>query len=405
MRCVIVSDFGAVNGGAAKVAIESARGLAEAGVDVVFACAIGPVSPRLDHPRIDVQRFEGEEVWKVGGRIAAARQGIWNAAAHAFLTALLKRQPPGTIVHLHQWTKAFSPAAIAAAAESRLPVAITLHDYFSFCPTGGYFDFKAGRPCARRPMSGACLAANCDRESYGHKLVRVARQWRSDTALRALRSPLFIHVSALAARVAEPFLPTPSRHLVLANMIETTRLSPADVAANRPALFLGRFTQEKGVLVAAAAARAADIPLRLVGDGEAAIRAEIARLCPAAQFTGWVDAAAVVEAVRAARCVVAPSLWYETGPMTVAETMAQGVPTIVSRTIGAAEAVAHGRNGFVVTAGDTADLTESLKQIRRDDVVGPMGRAAYDDYWAKPQSVDRHVAGLQEAYGRLLAGA
>ena len=122
MRCVIVSDFGAVNGGAAKVAIESARGLAEAGVDVVFACAIGPVSPRLDHPRIDVQRFEGEEVWKVGGRIAAARQGIWNAAAHAFLAALLARQPPGTIVHLHQWTKAFSPAAIAAAVRSTLPV-------------------------------------------------------------------------------------------------------------------------------------------------------------------------------------------------------------------------------------------------------------------------------------------
>ena len=75
MRVVIVSDFGSVNGCAAKVAIESARGLAEAGVEVVYACAIGPVSDRLDHPGIEVARFEGEEIWQVGNRIAAARQG------------------------------------------------------------------------------------------------------------------------------------------------------------------------------------------------------------------------------------------------------------------------------------------------------------------------------------------
>lgn len=67
MRVVIVSDFGSVNGGAAKVAIESARGLAEAGVEIVFACAIGPVSDRLDHPLIRV----GSILAKRSGRSAA----------------------------------------------------------------------------------------------------------------------------------------------------------------------------------------------------------------------------------------------------------------------------------------------------------------------------------------------
>ncbi len=125
MRAVIISDFGSVNGGAAKVAIESARGLAGAGVEIVFACAIGPVSERLLHPLISVEQFAGEEIWQVGSKIAAARQGIWNARAYRFLSELLARQPRhDTLVHLHQWTKAFSPAAIAAAGESGLPVAI-----------------------------------------------------------------------------------------------------------------------------------------------------------------------------------------------------------------------------------------------------------------------------------------
>lgn len=399
MRVVIVSDFGSVNGGAAKVAIESARGLAEAGVEIVFACAIGPVSERLDHPLIEVALFPGEEVWQVGGRIAAARQGIWNAAAHEFLTSLLAAQPRGeTLVHLHQWTKAFSPAAIAAAGESGLPVAITMHDYFSFCPVGGYFDFKAGAPCTLKPMSAGCITANCDRASYVHKLVRVARQWRSDHAMRSLRAPLFIHVSEFARRFAEPFLPKHARHVVVENMMEAEKRPPADVATNRHALFLGRFTQEKGVLLLAQATRDAGMPFRLVGDGDPAIRAEIARLNPQAVFAGWVPSAAVSQELRAARCLVAPSLWYETGPLTVMEAMAQGVPPVVTRTMGAAERVEHARTGLVVPASDLGALTASIEVLGDDTQAARIGLAAHEAYWRHPLTLERHVERLLDSF-------
>lgn len=398
MRVVIISDFASVNGGAAKVAIESARGLAEAGVEIVFACAIGPVSERLDHPRIQVEMFSGEEIWKVGSKFAAARQGIWNAPAHAFLSALLSRQPVGTLVHLHQWTKAFSPAAIAAAGESGLPVAITMHDYFSFCPVGGYFDFRAGTPCTREPMSVSCIASHCDRASYVHKLVRVARQWRSDEAMRGLKAPLFIHVSDFARRFAEPFLPKTARHVVVENMMEAQKRPPADVAANRHALFLGRFTQEKGVLQLAEATRAAGMPLRLVGDGEVEIKAEISRLNPQASFAGWVSSSAVTEELRAARCLVAPSLWYETGPLTVMEAMAQGVPAVLARSMGAAERVADGLTGFVVPASDLAALTSSLVALSDDAVARRLGRAAHETYWSHPLTLERHVGRLLDAF-------
>jgi Glycosyl transferase 4-like domain len=174
MHVVIVSDFAAVNGGAARVAIDSARGLAEAGIDVTFACAIGEISPVLDHPRIEVARFAMDDVWQMGSKLAAARQGIWNAPAHAFLKNLFGRVArAGSVIHLHQWTKAFSPSALAAAGESGLPVMVSMHDYFSFCPAGGYYDFQAGKPCSKAPMGAACLASNCDRASYAHKLVRL----------------------------------------------------------------------------------------------------------------------------------------------------------------------------------------------------------------------------------------
>ncbi|HEV7336084.1 MAG TPA: glycosyltransferase family 4 protein [Bosea sp. (in: a-proteobacteria)] len=406
MRVVIVSDFGAVNGGAAKVAIESARGLAEAGVDVVFACAIGPVSDRLDHPRIEVARYQGEEVWQVGSKIAAARQGIWNAAAHDFLTALLAEQPRGdTLVHLHQWTKAFSPAAIAAAGASGLPVAITMHDYFSFCPTGAYFDFKTGAPCQQTPMSVGCVTANCDRASYVHKLVRVARQWRSDEAMRGLKAPLFIHVSEFARRFAEPFLPKSARHVVVENMMEAPRREPVDVASNRYAVFVGRLTQEKGVLVLAQAARDAGLALRFVGDGDDELKAAVLRVNPDAQITGWLASDAVLAELRGARCLVAPSLWYETGPLTVGEAMAQGVPPIVPRTIGAASRVRDGIDGLVVPAVEPQALAEALSALRDGAFAARLGRAAHQAYWMEPPTLRRHVEALLGSYGGALAAA
>lgn len=404
MRVVIVSDFGSVNGGAAKVAIESAYGLAEAGVEVVFACAIGPVSDRLDHPRISVELYPGEEIWQVGSKLAAARQGIWNASAHAFLTELLARQPRGeTLVHLHQWTKAFSPAAIAAAGESGLPVAITMHDYFSFCPVGGYFDFKAGIPCQQKPMSVGCIGANCDRASYVHKLVRVARQWRSDEAMRKLRAPLFIHVSDFARRFAEPFLPRQARHVVVENMMEAQKRPPVDVARNRHALFLGRFTQEKAGDILALAAQDAGMPVRFVGEGPLA--EEIARLNPQAEIRGWVPAERVFDEIAAARCLVLPSLWYEPGPLVIAEARSLGVPVVLSRTTGPASWIEDGEDGILVDGGDREGLAKALDRLTDDNTAARMGTAAYRRYWDDPLTMQRHVERLIGAYRPVLAAA
>jgi glycosyltransferase involved in cell wall biosynthesis len=397
MRVVIVSDFGSVNGGAAKVAIESARGLAEAGVEIVFACAIGPVSERLEHPLITVERYPGEEIWRVGNKVAAARQGIWNAPAHDFLAGLLARQPRGdTLVHLHQWTKAFSPAAIAAAGASGLPVAITMHDYFSFCPVGGYFDFRAGAPCRHRPMSVGCIASNCDRASYVHKLVRVARQWRSDEAMRGLKAPLFIHVSDFARRFAEPFLPRAADHVVVENMMEAPRRPPAEVAKNRHALFLGRFTQEKAGDVLARAALAAGMPVRFVGEGPLA--QEIVRINPQAELRGWVPAEQVFDEIAQARCLVLPSLWYEPGPLVIAEARSLGVPVVLARTTGPASWIVDGEDGILVEGGDVDGLAAALARLGDDETVRAMGEAAYRRYWADPLTTRRHVERSIAAY-------
>ncbi|MBN9064452.1 MAG: hypothetical protein BGP06_16700 [Rhizobiales bacterium 65-9] len=390
MRSIIISDFAAVNGGAAKVAIESARGLAEAGCEIVFAAAIGPIADALNHPNIRVEMIEAAEVWSVKNPLRAAAQGVWNQDAADRLSAIFARERGReTVVHLHQWTKAFSPAAIGAAAQSGLPAFITMHDYFSFCPEGGYFDFRAGRACDRAPMSAACLTANCDRKSYAHKLVRVARQWRSDQALRQARNLTFIHVSDFARRFAEPHLPESARHATVENMMEARRRPPIDAARNAATLFLGRFTVEKAPHLLAEAAARAGAPVRFIGEGP--MREEIARRNPAADILPWLPAEQVFDAMAEARALALPSLWFEPGPLVIAEARSLGLPTILARTTGPASWIADGEDGLLVEPGDVGALAAALTRLQDSAFAQRMGRAAYDAYWRDPLTVERHV--------------
>ena len=208
MHIVIVSDYGYVSGGAAQVAVKSACALAERGVRVTFACALGPPSPELNRPGITVHCLGASNIWAVRQRWRAAAQGIWNAAASQWLKTLLNGCDPGeTVVHMHQWTKAFSPSVLAVATTCGLPFVVTLHDYFLSCPNGAYFVYPKQRPCSVKPMSAACWATDCDARSVTHKAVRLLRQIATGAAVRRRSHPLHvIHVSRRAADVdpAEP---------------------------------------------------------------------------------------------------------------------------------------------------------------------------------------------------------
>jgi glycosyltransferase involved in cell wall biosynthesis len=390
MRSIIVSDFASVSGGAAKVAIESARGLAEAGCEVLFVAAIGPVSPVLDHPLIRVETIGAAEVWSVRNPLRAAAQGVWNLAAFDRIAAIAARERGReTVIHLHQWTKAFSPAAIGAAAQSGLPVFITMHDYFSFCPEGAYFDFRAGHACDRKPMSAACMTANCDRKSYAHKLVRVARQWRSDQTMAQAKNLTFLHVTDFARRFAEPHLPRHARHATVENMMEAARRPAVDPARNAHVLFLGRFTVEKAPHLLAEAAARANVPVGFIGEGP--MRDAIAKANPAAEIHPWIPADKALDAMARARALALPSMWFEPGPLVIAEARSLGLPTVLSRTTGPASWIRDGEDGIIVEPGDVDGLTRALALLQDDHVATRMGFSAYNAYWRDPLTTKRHV--------------
>ncbi len=403
MRALVLSDFGHVNGGAPKVAIAATLALHAQGTPVEFAYCVGPPDEALVASGIPLHQVRAANVWTKRNPLAAARDGVWNPSTRRQLAELLSRfDPADTVVHSHQWTKAFSPSVLSLPGELGFRHAVTLHDYFFACPNGALYDFNRRRPCGVAPMSGACLRTNCDSRAYAHKLVRVARQALADRALAAAPAwPELVHVSDFARRMVAPYLPAGIGQHVVPNPVEVTDRGRAPAENYERAVYVGRLVPEKGVVLAAQAAADAGMPITFVGDGPEANAIRLAN--PRAELVGWAEPARVAEIVRTSRCLLFPSTWYETSGLVCAEALANGIPVIASSTTAAADLVGEGGGGIVVPPGDREALASALRVVRQPLRAVKMSHAAYMHFWRDPPSPAAHAAALARLYAGMLS--
>ena len=404
---VILNDHASLTGGSAAVALASAKGLAARSHHVTLLTCVGPVAPELrSAPNLEVICLEQQEIAKETNRMRAFTMGLRNPRAVAAVRSLLRDKPRGrTIVHVHSWTKAFSPFALSAVCEMGFPLVVTLHDFFITCPSGGFFVHPASELCQRVPLSMACLRCNCDRRNYGHKLWRSVRTAIQNRILKIPnRVAHFVGVSEFSLKVLRPYLPASVPVTMVRNPLECVDSGPAAVANNLNFMFVGRFEEEKGVRLFAEAVRATGLPAVFVGDGS--LGPELKRLGPAADFTGWLASDAIRARLAGARVLVFPPLWYETLGLVVVEAAAAGVPAIVADRCAATDVVQDGVNGLYFRHGAGSSLAEKMILLANDGALaGRLGKSAYDGYWADPWTVDRHVGQLLGVYRELTGAA
>jgi peptidoglycan/LPS O-acetylase OafA/YrhL len=402
LTVVVLNDFCHVQGGASKVAIDEAIGLANQGIQVIFVGAVGPICDELARAPLQVECLGQAQLLDVGKSPGVVLQGLWNTKASARVRGILAGlHPARTVVHLHGYTKALTTSPVRAAQNLGFKVVCTLHDFFAACPNGAFFDYGRATPCPRRALSLGCVTAHCDKRAYVHKLFRVARGY-----LQRLLGHFpasvgdYISLSERSASILAPYLPKRARMHKLANVIGVKERPPVAVEDNDRILYVGRLDEEKGVQLLARAAASLGLPVTFVGDGP--LRAEIESM-PGATVTGWLSPEQVQTQLDSARCLVFPSLWYETYGLTVAEAAARGVPAIVSDVSAAAERIEDGVTGWRFKSGDADDLARCLAVTAGNGAVRLAGANAYRRYWSDAQTLDSHATGLLSIYRSALA--
>lgn len=403
LQALVLNDYAHVNGGSTAVALSSARGLAARGIPTTYFTSVEPIDPALTAtPGLRLVCLGGEEIVRDPNRLRAFTGGIWNQRARQALDReLATHDPATTIVHMHTWTKALSASVLHLAIQRGFKLLVTLHDFFIACPTGGLFLHRTSELCPHTPLSWPCLSTACDRRNFGHKLWRSARTIVQNPILRIpQRVAHYVGVSEFSANLMRPWLPPHSPVTVVRNPVDAVDLGPAPVADSAPFLFIGRFSQEKGVLLAARAVQRLGVPAVFIGDGELA--AEARALCPHATFTGWLPPAEIRSWLHRARALLFPPLWYETLGLVVVEAAAAGVPAIISDRCAATDFLPDGERGLHFPHGSLDGLCAAITRLQDPALAQRLGRNTYDWYWQDPWSLDRHVSALLALYAQVL---
>ncbi len=294
--------------------------------------------------------------WPFGAR--KTRSSALRAAWHGIDTAnavmagrikklALKIRPD---VVLTRNLQGISTAVIPALAKAGLPVVHVLHDYGLLCPQTTLS--RNGRECGlKKERCSPCRILTAPRWQHAKHLSGVIGVSQAVLDLH-LTHGLFTNI--------------PNRAIYNA-------LSPRFSIVDQPRArgdeimrfgYLGRVEQSKGIETLLQACvrlnqQGIKFELQIAGRGDRQYLATLQQKYPLSQvsYQGFVDAP---DFLRQIDTLVFPSLWHEALGNGVFEAFSQGCPVIGSDRGGIPESIDHGDNGWVFTAGDSADLARRM---------------------------------------------
>lgn len=231
---ILVNDAAYITGGAGKVAISSARQLSRHGFHVILFTAMGPVDDTLVKDGVEVICLYQYDILSDPNRFRAICQGLWNKKAKVeFRKLLSKYNPKNTLVHYHAWTKSLSSSIFQVTSSMEFPIIVTLHDFFTCCPNGGFYNYQQEHICELKAMSLSCLLCNCDVRSYSQKIWRSIRQLVQNKELKSHTRIAFISISSLCKKVHAPYLQRLNpRWYHLNNPVELNEQLEVDITQN-----------------------------------------------------------------------------------------------------------------------------------------------------------------------------
>lgn len=399
---VIVSDSAVIDGGAAKIALETARILADAGVRVVFFA--GGMRFDSDLLRgVDVRLVEKKSLRGSSRGALRALQGVWDYCVYKELRSILDSLDKKTsVVHLHSWASVLSPSVFSAVKQSGFRCVITAHDYCLGCPNSCQFDFGTNSICPERSLSFGCLTKGCDRDSPVVKLFRVLR-FSMQTRLLARIKPAVVCVSEFQkSRLSHQLHFQTSGSFVVRNPIDFT------VAGNENGrngaggyfLYVGRVEVEKGVDIFCEAARLGGYKAVVAGDGRQLdnLKAQY----PEVDFKGWCNSKEIERMMDDAIALVFPSRWYEASPLTPIEAMLEcGLPCIISDSCASVDDVENGNTGLYFKSGDSTSLALAMKKSIENNGVLRRNVSSVASSLACRRSQSTYLDNLLKAYSNV----
>ncbi len=303
------------------------------------------------------------------GRIAGLKQFLTqrnNKKSNDEVREKLENFNPD-VVHIHNLHFAGGWGVINVIAEQNIPIIMTLHNYRLLCPSGTLF-FHGN-------LFLESLAAGFSWAAVNKKVYRNSKLLTFWLALTLYRNRIggllskidrFITLTPFAKDLFVKNLPeiSPSRFVIKPNFVNQTEGNSIDSIRENHYLFIGRLSEEKGLLVLLDAFKDSNYEIRIAGTGplESMVLEAQSKYPKNISFLGRLASGQVRKEMAIATALIFPSIWYEGMPLTIVEAFASGLPVIASRIGAMSSMVKEGETGFLFQPGDGRKLKEALKQ-------------------------------------------
>lgn len=297
------------------------------------------------------------------GKARLALRTVWSRESYQRIDEKL-RAGSFDILHMQNFFPLWSPSVYYAASHNNVPVVQTLHNYRLMCVNSLLFrNQHICEECLGRFLPWRGVLHACYRDSRAASAVvagmvgwhKLLRTWHKHVAT-------YIAVSEFTREkyIAGGF--PPEKIVAKPNFLHPTPESGQ--GGGGYALYVGRLSQEKGIVAMLEAWKSAINPLtlKIVGEGP------LADLVIAAsgtnskiEYLGTKSLAGVLDLMRSAEFLVFPSEWYETMGRTIMEAFAVGTPVIASKIGPPGNMVTDGETGFHFQPGNVAELRERVE--------------------------------------------
>ena len=310
-------------------------------------------------------------------QLSAAFNLTYCKKARNDLYALLQRKKPD-IVHIHNFFPLISPSVYDACIDCGVPVVQTLHNYRLICP--GAFLMRDGKVCEDCIVGSPYNAVRygCYRGSRiatypVSRMVdhhRRKKTWATKVnrfiALTNFARDKFIQAGFQSDKImVKPNFISQRHDSCCRSHDEICNINIED---NISALFVGRLSDEKGILTLAKAWVSLDVQLKVIGSGP--LRHKLSLNGTKISCLGNLNRDLVIQEMKSSSFLVMPSEWYEGFPMVLVEAFSCGLPVIASRMGGMVEIVENGITGLHFEPGNSDDLVGKVRWM----IEHPKGR-------------------------------
>ncbi|MBV8897360.1 MAG: glycosyltransferase family 4 protein, partial [Acidobacteriaceae bacterium] len=298
-----------------------------------------------------------------------------------------------------------SPSLYYAAAAEHVPVVQTLHNYRLICPGANlYRDGHVCEDCVGSLIPHRSVVHRCYRNSLPASSVtasmlathRIAGTWAS-------KIHTYITLTDFARQnFVRGGLPQ-SKLVVKPNFLFTD--PPVGRGDGNYAFIAARICEEKGVRSLLEAWRILHsrsqtaISLKIAGDGPLLEWGRnFSSDMPSIDWLGRLPRDRIIELMGRAQFLVCPSLYHESGPLSVIEALGCGTPVIASDLPSMNEFVADGVNGVRFRVGDAADLAARIEHLLAHPELISLLRHAARRHYLENYTAERNYALLMKIY-------